>query len=423
MNQREKNNYFLFIIIGYIPLIWKIFQIFCLTPFSNALKILGQLSLMAIIFKIFQETIIQPLYKTFGDAYDNKSFLARKYFKFIFIASLIFTFIIFFITPQIAVISEIPSEILKESIIFLKLSSISFGLNILVQFLYTFNIVAKNTKNIVVYLLVNSFMLLLLNFIICSKYCFGIGVNGVAYSEIIINIFLIFYLYLSLSKEHDNTFVINKKQYLKLASISFAETLVRNVVYYFIILVFLNILNNQDIYYVANDFIWSVMLVPVLAQSTLIKQSLAQNNSQPLKKYFINTLLLCIFIILLVPVAFLLFKYIYQFPNYSLYFYTLIKLVPCYLLFSFDSVVEAYFVATGKLHHILIQTILTNLFVYGIAYVLFLFNVWTITLNAIIILFNLGMIVSSCYTLIVFCVITYNNKKQKFFIQEKNDCL
>ena len=401
-NNKEKRNYLLFVVIGYLPLIWKFFQIFCLTSFPNALKILGQLSLMAIIFKIFQETIIQPLYRQFGDNFSNKAFLAKKYFKYILIVCCIFTLIVFVVTPQIATISKIPSEIFKESVIFLKLSCVSFGLNIIVQFLYTFNIVSQNTKNVVVYLLVNSIVLLFLNFVFCSKYCLRMGVNGVAYSNIIINTFLIFYLYFSLSKEKSEHFAINKKEYFKLATISFAETLIRNVVYYFIILVFLNILNNQDIYYVSNEFIWSVMLVPVLAQSTLIKQLLAKDCNQPLKKYFINTIFLSLFIILLVPFAYLLFRYVYKFSDYSLYFSTLVKLVPCYILFCFDSVVEAYFVASGKLHHILIQTILTNLVVYGIAYILYLFNVWTITLDAIILLFNLGMIVSSCYTLCVY---------------------
>lgn len=411
--KKISKNYLLFVIIGYLPLIWKFFQILFLTPFPNALKILGQLSLMAIIFKIFQETIIQPLYKTFGDAYNQKSFLARKYFKYILIATLIFTSIIFFLVPQISVVSKIPLEIFDETIIFLRLSAISFGLNILVQFLYTFNIVSKNTKNIVIYLLANSFLLLILNFTFCSKFCFAMGVNGIVYSDIIIYTFLIFYLYFSLEKNNKGTFVLIKKQYLKLALISFLETLIRNVVYYFIILVFLNILNNQDIYYIVNDFIWSVMLVPVLAQSTIIKQALSQDNKQSIKKYFLNTILLCIFIILFIPVAYILFRYIYKLPNYSLYFLTLIKLVPCYIIFCFDSIVEAYFVATGKLHHILVQTILTNVIVYGIAYVLFLFNVWQITLDAIIILFNLGMIVSSSYTLSIFAYLKQKEKRKK----------
>lgn len=409
MNKTNLKNYLLFVIIGYLPLIWKLFQIIFLTTFDNALKILGQLSLLAIIFKIFQETIINPLYKLFGDSFENKSNLARHYFKFILVFSFIFTACVFFLIPQIASISKIPTEILSPSISFLKLSAIAFGLNILVQFLYTFNIVAQNTKNVIVYLLINSFVLLLLNFIFCSKNCLSLGVNGVAYSNIIIYTILIIYLYFTLSKQQDKQIVFSKKRYFKLALISFLETLIRNIVYYFIILVFLNLLNNQDIYYIVNDFIWSAMLVPVLAQSTLVKQILAKNQNSSLNKFFINTIFLCLFIIVLIPVGYVLFKHIYNLQNYMQYFLTLIKLVPCYLLFCFDSVVEAYFVASGRLHHILVQTILTNVVVYGVAYILFLFNVWSISLDAIIILFSLGMIVSSVYTLSVYIAI---NKKK-----------
>ena len=68
---------------------------------------------------------------------------------------------------------------------------------------------------------------------------------------------------------------------------SFSETLIRNIVYYFVILVLLNVIDNQDLYFVSNEYIWSLMLVPTLAQSTLIKQRISNDNnkndaSQPL---------------------------------------------------------------------------------------------------------------------------------------------
>ena len=86
------------------------------------------------------------------------------------------------------------------------------------------------------------------------------------------------------------------------------------------------------------------------------------------------------------------------------YFLSLIKLFPCYIIFAFDEVVESYFWATGKIHHILVQTILTNILVYLTAYILYLCNVWSVTLNSIIILFNLGVFASSIYTISVFLV-------------------
>ena len=59
-------EYLLFLAIGFLPLIYKVFQISFLNSFENAIKILGQMAFLEIIFKIFQETIINPLFKILG---------------------------------------------------------------------------------------------------------------------------------------------------------------------------------------------------------------------------------------------------------------------------------------------------------------------------------------------------------------------
>lgn len=397
-------NYFLLLLIGFLPLIWKILQIVFLTSFKNAMLILGQMSLIAIIFKVFQETFLNPLFKIFGDNYDKKSYLAKKYFLFIFVATTIFTLIIFFLVPQIMIVSKVPEIIYSESLMFLKISVLSSGFGILLQFLYNFNLIKGDNKKLLIYFLLNSVVMLVLNFVLSSSICFGLGVLGVAISNVIINLSLVVYLFITLPKTETEDFKVNKKEYTRLCFISFLETAIRNVVYYFVILVFLNIINNQDLYYISNDFIWSIMLVPVLSQSSLIRQTLSKNQNAPLKHYFINTIYLSMFMVLMLPVAFLLFRYVYSFENYMDYFLTLLKLFPCYIIFCFDNIIESYFISNGKLKHILIQTILTNIVVYGTAYILYLFNVWSVSLDAIIILFNLGVVVSSTYTIIAFVV-------------------
>lgn len=199
---------------------------------------------------------------------------------------------------------------------------------------------------------------------------------------------------------------------------SFLETFVRNVVYYCVILVFLNILNNQDLYYVSNDFIWSIMLVPALAQNNIIKQSLSQNNKESLKPYFYNNIIIIIYMCLMILVAFLFFKYAYKFDNYIDYFITLLKLSPCYIIFLFDNVIESYFISVGKMHHVLIQNVITNVLVYLTAFILYLCGLWVITLDSLIIVFSAGMVFSSLYTI---CVFLFENKylKRKKLQEEK----
>ena len=153
------------------------------------------------------------------------------------------------------------------------------------------------------------------------------------------------------------------------------------------------------------------MLVPTLVQNTRIRQEVSNNPETSLKPYFLNSILLVVFMLILIPFSLFVFKDIYFLPNYIDYFYTLIKLFPCYIIFVFDSVVEAYFFSTGKLHHILIQNIITNIGVYLTAFVLIVNNVLTISLNLVIIIFNLGVIVSSLYTIMVYIIMKKRRNK------------
>ena len=94
------------------------------------------------------------------------------------------------------------------------------------------------------------------------------------------------------------------------------------------------------------------------------------------------------------------------------FFVVLLKLLPCYSIFIIDSIIEAYFISTGKMYHILVQTFITNILVYLTALILYLCGVWSPTLNSIILLFNLGVIISSIYTITVYII---ENKRSKRF--------
>ncbi len=262
------------------------------------------------------------------------------------------------------------------------------------------------------YLLIKVIGTSLLLLTLVPKFTFGLGVNGVAIAELVVNVAAVVYLYFSLPKVSKTNEGVDAKKYFKLMLFAFAETLIRNVVYYCVILVFLNILDNQDLYFVSNEYIWSIMLVPTLAQSTIIKQLISNDQNASLKPYFLNCLILIAFMILLLPVSMFVFKNIYSLSNYMDYFYVLLKLFPCYIIFVFDSVIEAYFLSTGKLHHILVQNLLTNIGVYLIAFVLLLCGVWQISLDSVILLFNCGVIVSSLYTILVFAFEKRRQNKQ-----------
>ena len=47
-------DFFIFLGVGFLPLVWKVLEIALLAGFANALNILGQLALIGIIFKVFE---------------------------------------------------------------------------------------------------------------------------------------------------------------------------------------------------------------------------------------------------------------------------------------------------------------------------------------------------------------------------------
>jgi len=405
-------EYFILIGIGFLPLMWKILEIAFLSSYSNALKILGQIALISIIFKIFEESILNPLFKVLSKQKikeENNAVSAKCFLLYYSLATIIFTILLVVFSKDILHISQVPSYIFNETLDFIKIYIIACGFGVISKFLYTYSLINKESKKMLVYFLIKSVLTTILFICLVPKFSFGLGVNGIAITELIINILTILFLSTNFFKAKQQNTSINIKEYFKLFVFALIETLIRNIIYYFVILVFLNMLDNQDLYFVSNEFIWSIMLVPTLAQSSLIKQDFSNNKETSLKPYFYNSIILITFMIILIPIALVLFKYVYNLDNYLKYFVVLLKLFPCYIVFVIDSIIEAYFISNGKLHHILIQSIITNILVYLSALILYVCKVWTLSLNAIIILFNLGVIISSFYTISVYLI---ERKKQ-----------
>ena len=220
-------EYLLFLAIGFLPLIYKFFQIVFLNSFENAIKILGQMTLIEIIFKIFQETIINPLFKIFGKN-DNddevKNFYAKRLLVIYSAICFAFTLSIFFLVEPIMNISQIPTEIFVSTKSFLQVMIFVNGINVIVQYLYTFNIISKSTKNIFVYFLISSLATLILGIILIPQFAFGLGVIGLAISILVVKVAQLVYFLCTMPKSSNNKHEhFDGKRYLKLCLLSFFE--------------------------------------------------------------------------------------------------------------------------------------------------------------------------------------------------------
>jgi hypothetical protein len=112
----------------------------------------------------------------------------------------------------------------------------------------------------------------------------NLGVNGIGYSNIIVNAILLAVSILLLAKEGIKVFAKAKldfswaKEFAKIGGISGIESLVRNVAYMVMIARMVNVVGEQGTYWVANNFIWGWLLLPVLQLGELIKQEVATDK-------------------------------------------------------------------------------------------------------------------------------------------------
>jgi len=69
------------------------------------------------------------------------------------------------------------------------------------------------------------------------------------------------------------------KAFLKIGGVSGLESLVRNVAYILMVSRMVNMVGEQGTYWVANNFIWGWLLLPVLQLGELIKQETAKDEN------------------------------------------------------------------------------------------------------------------------------------------------
>ena len=88
------------------------------------------------------------------------------------------------------------------------------------------------------------------------------GVNGIAYSNVIVNGLLFVTVIVILAKQGYS--ILNKdkmsftwaKEFVKIGGVSGVESFVRNIAYILMVSRMVNMVGEQGTYWVANNFIW-----------------------------------------------------------------------------------------------------------------------------------------------------------------------
>lgn len=298
---------FILFLFQLIPTIYKTVRISFLgtIPDESTYNIASQILWLNILYEIIIESIIVPIFFIFEKILKNSNqnsinTIGRFYTLItiiIFGFFLLFTFIIFFNIPNIINSFNFEEDFKVKTIEYIRLEVFGMFFFSMMSYLFlTIYLLKVEKQNFISFIIIIFYTItnLLLDLFFVSELPFSLklGINGVGINSIISNflISLILFFYFCRFKtklltfkgffKKDEIIIKYMKKYLFLWLMSAFEVLIRNLIFYFMVIVPINQINDSGIYWIANNFIWGWLLIPITTLSNFIKI-----NYVSLKKY------------------------------------------------------------------------------------------------------------------------------------------
>lgn len=430
----SKINYKLFIsllVLGLVPTIYTTVRVFFLgqLPGEYSFSIAGQLSWVNLLYEILSEAIVLPLFFFIGKVLTNKDEFANRMRTGLLVSvspyAILSTTIIAFAKPLLSLMAT-DKAIIDASATYIRIESVASIFSLAFNFIMVGMVTLGKEKYVYVLTAVKLVLCVLVDTFMVSTLpiSLNLGVNGIAFSNIIVNVILVATAIILLSKDGIVLFKKAKlsfawmKDFLKVGGISGLESLVRNVAYMLMIARMVNMVGEQGTYWVANNFIWGWLLLPVLQLGELIKRETAtdenavKNNSLG---YFIITAVICVLWCVTIPLWKPFMTHVLNFSDVDKLFELVMVLLGFYMLYAFQNVFDSTFYGLGKTNYMLFESVVTNAIYYGGAFILYLCGVWQPTLIGIALLFGIGNAFDSIVSLVAYAFLL---KKKKINIQD-----
>ena len=237
---------------------------------------------------------------------------------------------------------------------------------------------------------------------------------GVAYSNILVNI-LIFVISLWFVNHYLKIFNEKKlsffwvKEFLGISSFSGGQIFLDNFMYGLVVMQMINMLNNQGDYWLANNFIWGILLLPSFVLAEVIKRDALKTNQ--LTSYFYVSGILLLLWLVTIPLWDNFFAFFYQFDDAlnERVLSIVLSLLPYYVVFLVSSIFNSRFIGLGNTHYLLITSIIVNCMYYPMMLLLIKNDVFAISMNFIVHMFGIGIVINA---IIGICFYFFVSKKQ-----------
>ena len=363
--------------------------------------IIGQMEWFDLINETLQAFLIVPLYSILNKILTNhKENFAGNVFKTGLVSFMLYTLfsVGVLIYGSVLVRAMNPDKAdLTVTTAYLMLETVAFMIGIIVSFVNVVFVVLGKDKNVYILLGIRTVLSLIADFILIPAF----DVYGVAVSNIVVNLILAVSCILILFFGKSLTFCRFAKSDLamffewgKVGTFSGLQQFIDNFIYAVMVCKMVNMVAEQGNYWIANNFIWGWLLIPITALAEVIRSD-CKNGYKKLKQfnyYFLAGAVILLWAIT-IPLWTPFFRYAQNLQNAGEIFLIVIKLVPFYIAYTGCAIIDNIFVGLGKTVYNTVNSLIINLGYYGVFYVLYKTNTVVFNMNTIIIMFGLGMVV------------------------------
>lgn len=389
-------------LLAFVPAIYQTIITKLITTHTNpgALDIVGQMEWFDLINETICAFLIIPMYSILSKAKRTENFSKIVFKLGVIVVGLyvLFSLGTFFYGIHLIYYMN-PNEInVLDAYSYLSLETIAFMIGIIYSYVNVIFLVIDKSKYMYTFLIGKIILSILSDFILIPQ----MGVNGIAISNIISNIIMgtigVILLFLTknikFSKYNKKADVPFLKEWGKIGLFAGGQQFLDNIIYALMIVRMVNAVNESGNYWVANNFIWGWLLIPITCLSEIIRKDAGINgyNLKQKNYYSIVTFTIIIWFIL-IPMYQWFFRSVEGIDNYTRIFEIVLKNLGFYVFFALSQIPDAIFVGMGKTKYNAINSLFCNIVYYGIWFVLYQTKAVTMSMNMIIVMFGVGNIV------------------------------
>lgn len=385
-----------------IPAIYQTVKTFIISYSTDvsAFDVIGQMEWFDLINETLQAFLVVPLYSVLNKIFvsDNENF-AKYTFKTglltVVIYSLFSVGVLLYGTKLIAAMNPADTDIAEVST-YLRLETVAFMAGIVATFANVVFVVVGKAKNVYIFLAINTLLSVIADFVLIPAF----GVRGVAISNIAVNALLAVAAFLLLYFQKHIRFCLFRKDdlpvmknWLVVGLYSGAQQFVDNFVYAVMVCKMVNAVSEQGNYWIANNFIWGWLLIPITALTEVIRRDCKDGyeNLHRFNYIFVAAATVLLWIISL-PLWIPFFRFAENLPNANEIFVIALKLAPFYIAYIGCAIIDNIFVGLGKTMYNMINSLIINIVYYGIFYILYVTGALHFSLDVIILMFGFGMV-------------------------------